>query len=82
MPPVQVGTGCAQGTLLSLSAVHIPGHMDVGADILSRQGLRPGEWRLYLEVVMQIWQRFSKVDVDLVASEESTHCPLWFSLIP
>jgi len=47
MPPVQVGTGCAQGTLLSLSAVHIPGNMDVGADILSRQGLRPGEWRLY-----------------------------------
>ncbi|KAL1257970.1 hypothetical protein QQF64_011214 [Cirrhinus molitorella] len=36
----------AQGKLLSLRAVYIPGHLNQGADILSRQGLRPGEWRL------------------------------------
>ncbi len=34
----------AQGKLLSLRAVYIPGHLNVGADTLSRQGLLPGEW--------------------------------------
>ncbi len=28
----------------------------IGADILSRQGLRPGEWRLHPEVVELIWR--------------------------
>lgn len=27
------------------------------------------------EVVVQIWQRFGKADVDLFAAKESTHCP-------
>ncbi len=43
---------------LSLRAVYIPGHLNVGADILSRQGPRPGEWRLHPEVVKQIWRVF------------------------
>ncbi|KAI2645815.1 ORF V: Enzymatic polyprotein [Labeo rohita] len=33
--------------LLSLRAVHVPGHLNMGADILLRQGLRPGEWMLH-----------------------------------
>ncbi len=33
-----------------LRAIHISGHLNVGADILSRQGLRPGEWMLLPEV--------------------------------
>ncbi|KAI2655478.1 Transposon Ty3-G Gag-Pol polyprotein [Labeo rohita] len=37
--------------LLSLRAVHVPGHLNMGADILSRQGLRPGEWMLHREVL-------------------------------
>ncbi|KAI2644351.1 ORF V: Enzymatic polyprotein [Labeo rohita] len=40
----------SQGKLLSLRAVHVPGHLNMGADILSRQGSRPGEWMLPPEV--------------------------------
>ncbi len=35
----------SQGKLLSLRATYIPGVHNIGADVLSRQGLRPGEWR-------------------------------------
>ncbi|KAI2644689.1 Retrovirus-related Pol polyprotein from transposon 17.6 [Labeo rohita] len=47
--------------LLSLRAVHVPGHLNMGADILSRQGLRPGEWMLHppwgLDAMVQMWPR-------------------------
>ncbi|KAI2642471.1 ORF V: Enzymatic polyprotein [Labeo rohita] len=39
-----------QDKLLSLRAVHVPGHLNMGADILSRQGQRPGEWLLHPKV--------------------------------
>ncbi len=45
----------SQDKLLLLRAVHIPGHLNVGADILSRQGQRPKKWILHPEVVKQIW---------------------------
>ncbi len=48
----------SQGKLLSLRAVHIPGHLNMGADILSSQELRPGEWMLHPEVVNQILRVF------------------------
>ncbi|XDV12769.1 hypothetical protein PO909_001356 [Leuciscus waleckii] len=48
--------------------------------ILSRQGLRPGEWRLHPEVVELIWRKFGRAEVDLFASHENSHCPLWYSL--
>ncbi len=41
----------SQGKLLSLRAAYILGIHNIGADILSRQGLRPREWRLHPEVV-------------------------------
>ncbi len=44
------------------------------------QGLRPGEWRLHPEVVELIWKKFGQAQVDLFASRETSHCPLWFSL--
>ncbi len=69
-----------QGKLLSLRAAYIPEVHNVGADILSRQGLRPGEWCLHPEVVKLIWREFGKAQVDLFASQETSHCPLWFSL--
>ncbi|ROK23428.1 hypothetical protein DPX16_16472 [Anabarilius grahami] len=37
--------------LLSLRAGYIPGHLNMGTDILLRQGLRPGNWRLPPQVV-------------------------------
>ncbi|KAI2657596.1 Transposon Ty3-G Gag-Pol polyprotein [Labeo rohita] len=46
----------SRGKLLSLRAVYLPGYLNVGADILSRQGPRPGEWMLHPEVVKQIWR--------------------------
>ncbi|KAL0160068.1 hypothetical protein M9458_043793, partial [Cirrhinus mrigala] len=46
----------SQHKLLSLRAVHVPGHLNMGADVLSRQGPRPGEWMLHPEVVKQIWR--------------------------
>ncbi len=60
----------SQDKLLSLRAVHIPGHLNMGADILSRQGLRPGEWMLYPEVVKQIWRVFGQAQVDLFATRQ------------
>ncbi|XP_051740767.1 uncharacterized protein LOC127507586 [Ctenopharyngodon idella] len=70
----------SQGKLLSLRAAYIPGHQNVGADILSRQGPRPGEWRLHPEVVELVWKKFGRAEVDLFASKETSHCPLWYSL--
>ncbi|XP_060741844.1 uncharacterized protein LOC132856323 [Tachysurus vachellii] len=70
----------AETRFLSLRAVFIPGRVNREADFLSRQVLRPGEWRLHPHVVERIWRIFGRAEVDLFASEESTHCPLWFSL--
>ncbi|KAI2654675.1 Glutamate-1-semialdehyde 2,1-aminomutase [Labeo rohita] len=70
----------SQDKLLSLRAVHIPGHLNLGADILPRQGPRPGEWMLHPEVVKQIWRAFCQAQVDLFATRETSQCPLWCSL--
>ncbi len=70
----------SQGKLLSLRSVHIPGHLNMGADILSRQGPRPGEWMLHPEVVKQICRFFWPGSGGPVATWKTSHCPLWFSL--
>ncbi|KAI2664001.1 ORF V: Enzymatic polyprotein [Labeo rohita] len=66
--------------LLSLRAVHVPGHLNMGADILSRQGLRPREWMLHPEVVKQVWRVFGQAQVDLFATKENAQCHHWCSL--
>ncbi len=48
----------SQDKLLSLRAVLIPWHLNMGADILLRQGPRPREWMLHPEVVKQKWRVF------------------------
>ncbi len=70
----------SQDKLLSLRAVHIPGHLNMGADILSRHGPRPGEWMLHPEVMEQIGRVFGHAQVDLFATQETSQCPLWYSL--
>ncbi len=66
---------CISGTLFSSrwSAIEY-------RHFLSRQKLRPGEWVLNHQTVAQIWDLFGKAEVDLFASQESSQCPLWFSL--
>ncbi|KAL0149704.1 hypothetical protein M9458_054987 [Cirrhinus mrigala] len=54
----QLPGDAGRGKLLSLRVVHVPGHLNMGADVLSRQGPRPGEWMLHPEVVKQIWRVF------------------------
>ncbi len=70
----------SQDKFLSLRAVHVPGVLNLAADFLSRQKLRSGEWMLNRQTVSQIWDLFGKAEVDLFSSQESSQCPLWFSL--
>ncbi len=72
----------SQDKFLLLRALFIPGYLNVGPDVLSRQGPRPGEWMLHPEVVKQIWRMFYQVEVDLFATRVNAQCPLWFSLAP
>ncbi len=44
----------SQYKFLSLRAVHVPGILNLAADFLSRQRLRPGEWMLNRQTVSQI----------------------------
>ncbi|KAL0148646.1 hypothetical protein M9458_056086, partial [Cirrhinus mrigala] len=64
----------------SLRATHVPGIMNAGADLLSRGNPRYGEWTLHPQVVGQLWKRFGRAAIDLFASCENSHCPLFFSL--
>ncbi|XP_038153414.1 uncharacterized protein LOC119791417 [Cyprinodon tularosa] len=66
--------------VLSLRATHVAGILNRGADLLSRGNPLYGEWKLHPQVVEQIWQRYGRAAVDLFASWENTHCPLFFSL--
>ncbi len=53
----------SQYKFLSLRAVHVPGILNLVADFLSRQKLRPGEWMLNHQTVSQIWDLFGKAEV-------------------
>ncbi len=61
----------ARRELLSLRAVHVPGRLNQGADMLSRDNVAPGKWRLHPQTVQIIWSDFSKAEVDLFASEDN-----------
>lgn len=56
-----------------LMAMQLPGDQNPVADFLSRHKPLPGEWQLHPEVVNQFWRRFGQAEVDLFASEESSH---------
>ncbi len=59
-----------QDKFLSSRAVHVPGILNLAADFLSRQKLRPGEWMLNRQTVSQIWDLFGKAEMHLFASQE------------
>src|SRR4029434_5944096 len=56
--------------VLSLRAVHIPGHLNYGADLLSRGDPRAADWCLHPQVIDQIWVRFFRAQVDLFANRQ------------
>ncbi len=69
----------SQDKFLSLRAVYIPGHLNVGADILLRQGPRPGEWRLHPEVVKQSWSFWPGTGGSVRDSSDNALSPLALS---
>ncbi|KAI2659229.1 Gag-pol polyprotein [Labeo rohita] len=50
-----------------------------GADMLSRSNVPSGEWTLHPQAVQKIWEVFGKAEVDLFASEDNSHCPMYYS---
>lgn len=65
---------------LTLRATHVPGLLNRGADLLSRGNPIYGDWRLHPQIVDMLWMRFGQATVDLFASHENYHCPMFFSL--
>ncbi len=81
MPLVQAGTPdpCVvpgQTPLAESSSHPWASQCSMGEDILSRQGPRPGEFIIHLEVVKQIWRVFGQAQVDLFATQETSQYPL------
>ncbi len=66
-------------TLRSLKATHVPGNMNQGADILSRNNVSSEEWTLHPLAVQRIWEIFGKVRVDIFASKDNSHCLICFT---
>ncbi len=58
----------AQNELLSLRAVHVPGSLNLGADMLSRSDVAPGDWTLHPQMDLKIWSVLGMAEVDPFAS--------------
>ncbi len=69
----------AQTSLRSLKATHVPGKMNQGADMLSRNNVSSEEWTLHPLAIQKIWEVFGRTRVDLFASEDNSHCPIFFT---
>ena len=65
--------------LLSLRAAHIPGVSNRTADVLSRGGVRAGDWCLNVHVAQMLWRTYGRAEVDLFATRQTSLCPLWFA---
>ncbi len=68
----------APKNLCSLKATHVPGKINQGADMLSRNNVSSEEWMLHPFTVQRIWEIFGKARVDLFASKDNSHCPIFF----
>jgi ribonuclease HI len=70
----------AQRHQITLTARHVPGHLNVIADSLSRKGqLLPGEWSLNPNVCQQLWRIWGKPNIDLFALNSNKKLPLYVS---
>ncbi len=70
---------CAQTNLRTLKVTHVLGKMNQGADMLSRSNVSSEEWTLHPLAVQKIWEVFGRARVDLFASEDNSHCPIFFT---
>ncbi len=55
----------AQNNLRSLKATHVPGKINQGADMLSRNNVSSEEWTFHPLAVQRIWEVFGRARVDL-----------------
>ncbi len=67
----------AQNNLRSLKMTHVPGKMNQGADILSRNNVSSEEWKFHPLSVKRICEIFRRAQVDLFASKDNSHCPIF-----
>ncbi len=69
----------AQLNLRLLRATLVPGKLNLGADMLFRSNVPSDEWMLHPQTVQEIWGIFGRPEVDLIASEDNTHCKTYLS---
>ncbi|KAJ1187211.1 hypothetical protein NDU88_003990 [Pleurodeles waltl] len=65
---------------ICLVANHLAGVLNVRADSLSRHFSADHEWRLHPDQVRLIFQMWGFPRIDLFATRENSHCPLFCSL--
>ncbi len=53
--------------------------IEIGADMLLRNNVSSEEWTLHPLSVQKIWEVFGRARVDLFASEDNSHCPIFFT---
>ncbi len=69
----------AQNNLRSLKLTHVPGKINQGADMLSRNNLSSEEWTYHALAVQRIWEMFGKARVYLFGSKDNSHCLIFFT---
>ena len=68
---------------VTLRAVHIPGRLNVIADMLSREGqVLPTEWSLNQRVVLALFREWGTPQVDLFATRYNHKCLVFVSPVP
>ena len=70
----------ALGRLASVRAAHVPGILNVAADMLLKEGPPPWDWSLHPQVVQHLCDKIGRAQVDLFASLDNAHCHLWYSV--
>ena len=68
---------------ITLRAVHIPGRLNVIADMLSREGqILPTEWSLNQAVVQALFREWGTPQIDLFATRYNHKCLIFVSPVP
>ena len=66
-----------------IRAIHIPGRLNVIADMLSRAGqVLPTEWSLNNRVVQALFRQWGTPELDLFATRYNHKCPRFVSPVP